>query len=89
MRVLHVASEVAPFAQTGGLADVLAGLPAAQVESGRVAAMAAAPAATARTIAMPTRRQAPEAVPPRAPVQAAVLVPLYRGVAARLAAAER
>ncbi len=88
MRVLHVASEVAPFAQTGGLADVLAGLPAAQVESGRVAAMAAAPAATARTIAMPTRRQAPESVPPRAPVQAAVLVPLYRGVAARLAAAK-
>ncbi|HMG55070.1 MAG TPA: glycogen synthase GlgA [Kofleriaceae bacterium] len=29
MRVLHVASEVAPFAQSGGLADVLAGLPAA------------------------------------------------------------
>jgi starch synthase len=30
MRVLHVASEAAPFAQSGGLADVLAGLPAAQ-----------------------------------------------------------
>jgi len=30
VRVLHVASEVAPFAQSGGLADVLAGLPAAQ-----------------------------------------------------------
>ena len=30
MRVLHVASEVAPFAQSGGLADVLAGLPVAQ-----------------------------------------------------------
>ncbi len=29
MRVLHVASEVAPFAQTGGLADVLGGLPPA------------------------------------------------------------
>ena len=30
MRVLHVASELAPFAESGGLADVLAGLPAAQ-----------------------------------------------------------
>jgi len=30
VRVLHVASEVAPFAQSGGLADVVAGLPAAQ-----------------------------------------------------------
>jgi starch synthase len=29
MRVVHVASEVAPFAQSGGLADVVAGLPAA------------------------------------------------------------
>ena len=29
MKVLHVASEVAPFAQSGGLADVVAGLPAA------------------------------------------------------------
>ena len=34
MRVLHVASEVAPFAQSGGLADVVAGLPAAQAEAG-------------------------------------------------------
>jgi len=33
MRVVHVASEVAPFAQSGGLADVVAGLPAAQAES--------------------------------------------------------
>lgn len=32
MRVLHVASEVAPFAQSGGLADVVAGLPAAQAQ---------------------------------------------------------
>ncbi len=32
MRVLHVASEVAPFAMSGGLADVVAGLPAAQAE---------------------------------------------------------
>ena len=30
VRVLHVSSEVAPFAQSGGLADVVAGLPAAQ-----------------------------------------------------------
>lgn len=30
MRVLHVASEVAPFAQSGGLADVLSGFPSAQ-----------------------------------------------------------
>ncbi|HET7506507.1 MAG TPA: glycogen synthase, partial [Kofleriaceae bacterium] len=55
MRVLHVASEVAPFAQSGGLADVLAGLPAAQAESHDVTA--------------------------------AICVPLYRGVAERLAAA--
>ena len=33
MRVLHVASEVAPFAQSGGLADVVAGLPAAQANA--------------------------------------------------------
>lgn len=32
MRVLHVSSEVAPFAQSGGLADVVAGLPAAQAK---------------------------------------------------------
>jgi starch synthase len=34
VRVLHVASEVAPFAQSGGLADVVAGLPAAQAQLG-------------------------------------------------------
>lgn len=34
MRVLHVSSEVAPFAQSGGLADVVAGLPAAQAGLG-------------------------------------------------------
>ncbi len=51
MRVLHVSSEVAPFAQSGGLADVVAGLPAAQSSLG---------------------------------VDAAVCVPLYRGVAERL-----
>jgi len=56
MRVLHVASEVAPWAQSGGLADVVAGLPAA---------LAAA---------------APE-------LDVAVLAPLYRGVAGRLASA--
>ncbi len=55
MRVLHVASEVAPFAQTGGLADVLAGLPAALADSYGVTS--------------------------------GVVVPLYRGVEARLAAA--
>lgn len=33
MRVLHVSSEVAPFAQSGGLADVVAGLPAALAEN--------------------------------------------------------
>jgi starch synthase len=53
VRVLHVASEVAPFAQSGGLADVLAGLPAALAGHG---------------------------------VATAVLVPLYRGVADKLAA---
>jgi len=54
VRVLHVASEVAPFAQSGGLADVLAGLPGAEAGHG---------------------------------MDVAVLVPLYRGVADRLAAA--
>lgn len=53
MRVLHVASEVAPFAQSGGLGDVLAGLPPALAGHG---------------------------------VLTAVLVPLYRGVADKLAA---
>lgn len=52
MRVLHVASEIAPFAQSGGLADVLAGLPAAEAGHG---------------------------------LDVAMLVPLYRGVAERLA----
>ena len=55
MRVLHVASEVAPFAQSGGLADVLAGLPKAQADSHGI--------------------------------DAGVLVPLYRGVADKLAVA--
>ena len=55
MRILHVASEVAPFAQSGGLADVLSGLPAALVDSHGMTA--------------------------------GVVVPLYRGVEARLAAA--
>jgi starch synthase len=54
MRVLHVSSEVAPFAQSGGLADVVAGLPQAQAGLGD---------------------------------DVAVLVPLYRGVADRLATA--
>lgn len=34
MKVLHVASEVAPFSKTGGLADVVSGLPAAQAAMG-------------------------------------------------------
>ena len=55
MRVVHVASEVAPFAQSGGLADVLAGLPRA----------------LAKTPGM----------------HVAVVVPLYRGTEAKLAAA--
>jgi starch synthase len=55
LRVLHVASEVAPFAQSGGLADVVAGLPAALADSHGV--------------------------------DVSVCVPLYRGVAAKLAAA--
>jgi starch synthase len=55
VRVLHVASEAAPFAQSGGLADVLAGLPAAQAASHGLTT--------------------------------AVLLPLYRGVAERIAAA--
>jgi starch synthase len=33
-RVLHVAAEIAPFVKTGGLADVLGALPAAQVAAG-------------------------------------------------------
>jgi starch synthase len=54
VRILHVSSELAPFAQTGGLGDVSAGLPPAQAELGH---------------------------------DAAVLVPLYRGVAHQLIAA--
>jgi starch synthase len=34
VRILHVSSELAPFVQTGGLGDVLAGLPAAQAALG-------------------------------------------------------
>lgn len=55
MRVLHVASEVAPFAMSGGLADVVAGLPAALADI--------------------------------SDVRVAVLVPLYRGVEAKIAGA--
>lgn len=36
MRIVHVASEVAPFAQSGGLADVLAGLPTALAATHRL-----------------------------------------------------
>lgn len=52
MRVVHVSSEVAPFAQSGGLADVVSGLPAAQAEAHGL--------------------------------DVGVIVPMYRGVAARL-----
>lgn len=55
MRVLHVASELAPFAQSGGLADVVAGLPSAQADAHGA--------------------------------EVGVLIPLYRGVPERLAAA--
>ena len=34
LRIMHVASECAPFAKTGGLADVVAGLSAAQADCG-------------------------------------------------------
>ena len=54
MRVVHVASEAAPFAQSGGLADVLGGLPHALAEAG---------------------------------LDVAVLIPLYKGVAAKVSAA--
>ena len=53
MRVVHVASEVAPFAQSGGLADVVSGLPAALAETHGM--------------------------------DVGVVVPMYRGVAQRLA----
>ena len=53
MRVVHVASEVAPFAQSGGLADVVAGLPQALAETHGL--------------------------------DVGVIVPMYRGVAQRLA----
>jgi starch synthase len=53
MNVLHVASEVGPFAQSGGLADVLAGLPGALADSHGL--------------------------------DVGVVVPMYRGVAARIA----
>jgi starch synthase len=55
MRILHVASEVAPLAQSGGLADVVAALPAAEAT--------------------------------RPDVEVGVIVPMYRGVAERAAAA--
>jgi starch synthase len=55
VRVLHVASEAAPWAQTGGLADVVGALPQA---------LAAEPG-----------------------LDVGLLIPLYRGVAARIAAA--
>lgn len=54
MRVVHVASEAAPFAQSGGLADVVAGLPNALAQDHGL--------------------------------DVAVVVPLYRGVAQKLAA---
>jgi starch synthase len=54
-RIVHVASEIAPFAQSGGLADVLAGLPAALAELG---------------------------------FEVAVVVPMYRGIAQKLAATD-
>jgi starch synthase len=41
VRVVHVASEVAPWAQTGGLADVVAALPAALVPLGVTGAIVA------------------------------------------------
>src|SRR3569623_788182 len=55
MRVVHVSSEIAPFAQSGGLADVLAGLPTALADMHGL--------------------------------DVAVVVPLYRGVDTKLAAA--
>jgi len=54
VRVLHVSSEAAPFAQSGGLADVLGGLPPALAHAG---------------------------------FDVAVLLPLYRGGEAKVAAA--
>jgi starch synthase len=57
MRVLHVASEAAPWSQTGGLGDVVGALPDALVREGGGA------------------------------VDVAVLSPMYRGVAERLASA--
>jgi starch synthase len=39
VRILHVSSELAPFAQTGGLGDVVASLPAAQAELGEETAV--------------------------------------------------
>ncbi len=56
MRVVHVASEVAPFAQSGGLADVVSGLAGALAESHGL--------------------------------EVGVIVPLYRGVVEKLAAAK-
>lgn len=55
MRIVHVSSEVAPFAQSGGLADVLSGLPTALAATHRL--------------------------------DVGVMCPLYRGVAAKIAAA--
>src|SRR5438477_6171358 len=43
MRIVHVASEVAPFAQSGGLADVLAGLPPALAATHRLSVAVVCP----------------------------------------------
>ncbi|MBP9087114.1 MAG: glycogen synthase GlgA [Kofleriaceae bacterium] len=52
-RVLHVVSELAPWSQTGGLADVTAALPAAQVATGagHVATLSPLYRETARALA--------------------------------------
>ncbi|HZU95541.1 MAG TPA: glycogen synthase GlgA [Planctomycetota bacterium] len=71
MEIVHVASEVAPFAKTGGLADVVGALPAALARAGRQV-----------TVIMPGYRGAlavaNDALPSGAPIDLPTPVGTYR-----------
>ena len=77
LRILHVASEVVPFSKTGGLADVLGALPAAQAALGHTV-----------TVVTPAHRSDLGTKPPGAPAgsikalgqRATVMAAAHRGV---------